>query len=366
VSSLRIGYIGAGFLAQRVHIPNLVSLPEFELVALAEVRPELGAKVQKRYGIPKLYGDHRELADDGDIQAVAVSGHFSGQGEIAIDLLMAGKDVFMEKPMAVSVEQAQRMIEAERTSGRRLMIGYMKRYDAGNLMAKNLIDDVRASHELGDLLYVRSHDFSGNWLAGAEHFPSDESDEALPEVESAAPAWMTADVYDKYVWYLQEYTHNINLVRWLLDAGADVEVKSVDLDEDSGYDGVVVLRVGGVRTVIESGEIPNHTWDEHTELYFERGRIRLEAPPLLLRNMPVSIEVYRSDDRSTTRPFPESGWVWSYAEELKHFADCLRNDRPFRSPAADALVDVTVLEEIFRRFAEARPGQARDDVSMSK
>lgn len=354
VDSLRMGYVGAGFLAQRVHIPNLASLPEFELAALAEVRPELGAKVQRRYGIPKLYRDHLELAEDGDIDAVAVSGHFSGQGEIAIDLLGAGKDVFMEKPMAVSVEQAERIVEAERASGQRLMVGYMKRYDAGNVLAKRLIDGARASGELGKLLYVRSHEFAGNWLAGLESFPSDDSDEPLPEVESAAPAWMSAEVFDKYIWYLQEYTHNINLVRWLLDAGADIEVRAVDLDEDSGYDGVVVLRVGGVRTLIESGQIPNHTWDEHTELYFERGRIRLTAPPLLLRNAPVSVEIYRSDERTATRPFPENGWVWSYAEELKHFADCVRHNRPFRSPAADAVVDVTVLEEIFRQFVGAR------------
>jgi len=120
-----MGYIGCGFMAQKVHIPNLISLPECELIAIAELREELAKKVQARYRIPKCYQNHKELAKDAEIEAVGVSGHYAVQGEIAIDLLRAGKDVFVEKPMAVSVSQAERILEAVRESGRRLMVGYV-------------------------------------------------------------------------------------------------------------------------------------------------------------------------------------------------------------------------------------------------
>ena len=59
---LRMGYVGCGGMAQRVHIPNIQSIGECELVALAEVRPKLGRAVQERCRIPKLYPSHRELA----------------------------------------------------------------------------------------------------------------------------------------------------------------------------------------------------------------------------------------------------------------------------------------------------------------
>ncbi len=72
MAKVRIGYVGCGFMAQKVHIPNLLSLPECELVALAEVRGELGKRVQARHGIPNLYPDHRALAEDDSIPAVAV------------------------------------------------------------------------------------------------------------------------------------------------------------------------------------------------------------------------------------------------------------------------------------------------------
>ncbi|MEA3346194.1 MAG: Gfo/Idh/MocA family oxidoreductase [Chloroflexota bacterium] len=93
MNPIKLGYVGCGFMAQKVHIPNFLSIPECEMVALAEVRTELGRKVQGHYGIPRLYPHHLELAEDPDIEAVAVSADFSLQGEIARDLLAAGKHV---------------------------------------------------------------------------------------------------------------------------------------------------------------------------------------------------------------------------------------------------------------------------------
>ena len=86
MARLRMGYVGCGFMAQKVHIPNFCSLPECELVALAEVREELGKKVRARFQIPRLYASHAELAMDPEIEAVAVSAAFSVQGDIARDL----------------------------------------------------------------------------------------------------------------------------------------------------------------------------------------------------------------------------------------------------------------------------------------
>src|SRR5690348_8944540 len=104
---VRLGYVGCGFMAQKVHLPNFASIPECRLVALAEVREDLGQAVQAQYGIPRLYRTHQELAADPEIEAVALSAGYSLQGEMARDLLRAGKHVFMEKPMATTVAQAE-------------------------------------------------------------------------------------------------------------------------------------------------------------------------------------------------------------------------------------------------------------------
>src|SRR5690606_5130774 len=118
MSAIRLGYVRCGFMAQKVHLPNLLSIPGCEVIALAELRAELGSQVQQRLGIPKLYGDHQALLADPDVDAVAVSAAFAVQGEIARDALLAGKDVFMEKPMAVSLAQADALVAAAKQAGR--------------------------------------------------------------------------------------------------------------------------------------------------------------------------------------------------------------------------------------------------------
>ena len=166
-------------MAQRVHLPNLSSIPECELLGLAELRPKLGEKVRARFGIPRLYGSHQELAADPDIEAVAVSAGFAVQGDIARDLLLAGKHVFMEKPMAVSVEQGQEIVQAAASSGKTLMVGYMKRYDAGNELVKAALEQFRQTGELGRVTYARNHGFCGDWMAGLDT-PQDTTDEPPP------------------------------------------------------------------------------------------------------------------------------------------------------------------------------------------
>lgn len=351
MGKLRLGYVGCGFMAQAVHIPNIMLLDNCELSALAEVRPKLGAKVQQRWGVPKLYKSHLELAADKNIDAVAVSGQYVSQGEIAIDLLKAGKDVFMEKPMAVTLQQAQRMLEAEKASGRRLMIAYMKRYDAGNVAVKKLLDTFSASGELGKIAYVRNHGFGGDWTGGLDA-QIEQTDEAYPPSPKMIPSWCPEKFYNGYIGYLQQYTHNVNLLRWFL--GSPASVKSVHLDPVGGVNGVVVLEIGHSLCTIESGWVPFHGWEEHTQVYFEKGWLKTEAPPLLLRNVPATVEVYRADkeEKSQTSIFPAGGRVWAYKEEMRQFVQCVQTGQPFRSPAADAMEDVRLLEDIYRKFVE--------------
>lgn len=350
---VRLGYIGCGFMAQRVHLPNFTSLPSCEVVALAELRPQLGAKVQSRFGIPSLYRDHQELLADPSVEAVAVSAAYAVQGEIAREALQAGKDVFMEKPMAVSVAQADAILESAKHAGKRLMVGYMKRYDTGNELAKARIDEFKETGELGDITYMRNHGYGGDWIAGLDT-PFDTTDEPMPTPPSARPEWLPDEFVKPYIGYLQQYTHNVNLLRFLLDAGDDVHVRAVDLDDD-GSTGVVVLDIAGTRALLETGWISHFRWDEHTQVYFRDGWVKTWAPPLLLRQVAAEVEVYKAGDEQVfSRPIPQPSWSWSYMREAEHFLHCLQTDEPFRSSGEDTRTDVRLFEEIYRQFLTQR------------
>ena len=352
MDTVRLGYVGCGFMAQKVHLPNFQSLPDCEVVALAEVREELGRRVQERLRIPRLYGDHSELAADSEIDAFAVSAAFGVQGEIAKDLLRTRRPVFMEKPMAISVAQGKAILEAA-SGGGRLMVGYMKRYDAGNELARETIARFRETGELGQLTYARAHGFCGDWVCGLD-VSMDQTDEPAPKVPVSGPDWLPEAHLGEYVSYLQQYTHNVNLLRFFLGAGDDVCVRTIDLDED-GYAGLVVFDVGGVRAVLESGRISHHRWDEHTQVYFEDGWVHTWAPPLLLKNLPAEVEVYRAGEQQTySKPLPEDRWSWSFRREAAHFIACVRTGAPFGSSGEDTLTDVRLFEEIYRLHLEQR------------
>ena len=350
---IRLGYVGCGYMAQKVHIPNYQAIPDCELVALAEVRQQLGRKVQARFGIPKLYPDHEAMLADPEIEAIAVSAAFMVQGQIARDALLAGKHVFMEKPMAVSMVQGEAILAAARQHGARLMVGYMKRYDAGNELVKAKIDAYRSSGELGPITFARNHGFCGNWTAGID-VPMDTTDEPMPRVPAAGPDWLPPQYLDQYLGYLQQYTHNINLLRWFLDGGDRVAVRAVDLDDD-GYTGIAILDVNGTRAVLETGRVSHYRWDEHTQVYFRDGWIKTWAPPLLLKQVPAEVEIYRAGEEQTfTRAIPRPAWGWSYQREAAHFVRCLQTGEPFRSSGEDTLTDVRLFEEIFYRHLTQR------------
>jgi len=349
---VRFAYVGCGFVGQKIHIPNFAALPDCDFIALAEPRSDLGERVAKRYGIRKLYKSHEEIAADPEIEAVGVSAPFTLQGAIAQDLLRAGKHVFMEKPMAVSMKRADALVETERNSQGRLMVGYMKRYDTGNILLKKHADAWRAAGE--QIVFARAHGFGGNWVYATDpNIPFESSKTPPPPAPvDEFPEWLPEQWCKPYLEYLQQWTHNANLLRFFLgDGGGKTQVKSVQLDA-SGLTGIVVLEINGVRAVIESAYTEFHGWDEHTQLYFKDGWLRTGAPALMQKETPATVEVYRAPTEGRpaqlTQEFSQP--AWAYREEAKHFLECVRSGAPFNSTAEDTRHDVRLFEEIYREF----------------
>jgi predicted dehydrogenase len=313
----------------------------------------LGERVAARYGIPKVCRSHEEIARDPDIEAVGVSAPFALQGRIAEELVRAGKHVFMEKPMAVSVTRAEAIVAAVKAGRARLMVGYMKRYDPGNLMLKQHLEAWRASGEAGRILFARNHGFGGNWVYAQDpNVAFEQSTDSAPPNPDECPGWLPQKWRNPYLGYLQQWTHNLNLLRFLLGGdGGTTRVVSVSLDQD-GMTGVVVLDVAGVRAVVESAYTKYHAWEEHTQVYFEGGWLKTGAPPLMHKEEPASVEIYRAGAEGTPPrlSLEYAPAAWSYREEAKHFLECVRSGAPFRSSAEDTLHDVKLYEDIYQTF----------------
>ena len=155
MDKVRIGIIGCGGIANNKHMPALHRLPDVELVAFCDIIVERAEKAAKEYGIEgaKVYEDYKELLKDETIDVVHVLTPNREHSFITVDALEAGKHVMCEKPMAINTEEAQKMLDAAKRTGKKLTIGYQNRYCPDSWYLKRACDN----GDLGEIYYAKAH-----------------------------------------------------------------------------------------------------------------------------------------------------------------------------------------------------------------
>lgn len=154
MANLKIGFIGCGGIANQKHFPGMIQQKGVDLAAFCDLIIERAEEAAKKYGTPdaKVYTDYRELLADPTIDAVHVLTPNVSHCEITVAALEAGKHVLCEKPMAATVEDAQKMLEARDRTGKMLTIGYQYRHFHENAVAKQVVDE----GWLGDIYYAEA------------------------------------------------------------------------------------------------------------------------------------------------------------------------------------------------------------------
>lgn len=153
-----VAVIGCGEISG-LHIKGVLAKEECVLYAVCDSATDDRLQRQKeRYGAQLAVTDYRELVADPNVDVAIVTTPDNTHMEITCAFLRAGKDVLLEKPMALSNEECEEMRRVEKETGRRLMVGQVTRYNANFVQAKKLID----SGIIGELVFVESeyaHDY---------------------------------------------------------------------------------------------------------------------------------------------------------------------------------------------------------------
>lgn len=343
---LKLGIVGAGFFGQVAHIANYAQLDSCQIVGLAQLRSDVRERVARKFSIPATYETHHELLADSDAEAIVVVTSRPAMGPIVLDCLNAGRHVLSEKPMAGSVELAERLVTAASANHVKYVVGYMKRHDAGVEAAKQLIDELRRSRELGAVTYARAHCFAGDAYCGEQDYI------ATKEPRSGglsrwpmAPAWLPDERHSAYEYYLNTYCHNINLLRYLMSSEATVVHAHA-----AGDTCLATLDFAGVPALLETGALEHTGWDEITEVFFERGRVRITTPAPLRRDVAAIVELYRG--QSAQWETIDVGPSWSFRRQAEAFiADVQQNREPIAS-AHDAVNDLRLTESIWAKLLE--------------
>lgn len=152
MSPVRVGIIGCGTVTNQHHLAALRRVPDARVIAAADVDDARLKAVADRWGIEHRYTDYRALLARKDIDAVAVITSTQSHAEIALAALSAGKHLFVEKPLALTVEECQHLVDCAARSSRRVMVGF-------NLRWHRLVRQMReivSSGTLGKIHAVRS------------------------------------------------------------------------------------------------------------------------------------------------------------------------------------------------------------------
>ena len=139
---LRIGVIGLGWFGE-IHAETIAGVPNLELAALCTRTPDRLAAMGEKFGVKKLYRDYSDMLADPEIDAVSICTMWDQHTEPAIAALKAGKHVFLEKPIASTVEDAREITAASKGAKGILFIGHVVRFNPRYRMAKQAIDEGR-------------------------------------------------------------------------------------------------------------------------------------------------------------------------------------------------------------------------------
>jgi predicted dehydrogenase len=361
---LRIGVVGGGLVAQAMHLHYLAHLSDrFELVAVAEPSQLVRESLRRRYGLEATYPDYQELLDGTKLDAVVVSSPAQTHAQVTLAALERGLHVFVEKPMCITLDDADRIIAARNASGRVVQIGYMKRFDPS---WERMLDGMPDSAESLRYISVVVHDpefgpfFGREDIMRAGDVPRMVLDAGREQLRAQVGEAVGADspaVLNAFeASFLGSLVHDVNLVHGLLERLGEPLPGEV-IDGDWWNEGFAVT--GAVR--LASGGRWDSAWIQLLDIFEYRERVTfffaeevhsLTFPSPWLKQSPTLYEASRAEGRGRHVETFES-YEESFARELAHFRDCIVDGVECRTPPEQARLDMDVLTQMFRK-AQAR------------
>lgn len=304
---VQVCLVGAG-RAARVHANSLVRhLPNAKLVAIVDVQTESANSLADAYEIAGRYTSLEEALQGEKFQAVVITTPTFTHKQIAILAAQAGKHIFLEKPMALTIEECRAIIRAARDNHVILQLGFMRRFDPDFTAAYERIQ----AGEVGQPMLIKS----------LTHGPG------LP------PPW-ARDLKTSNGMLAEVNSHDWDSVRWLMGSNyervytevANFKGAARGVDTENFYDTALVnirFENGGLGSI--SGVCPcDYGYDARVEIVGEKGIIQigdLKSGSLVIctdRDTGAVTPIYRA--------WPER-FEWAYIREMEHFVNCIRQEK---------------------------------------
>ena len=324
--TVRFGVLGAGRIG-RVHARAVASVAGAELVAVADPVAEAAQHVADAYGCEVRTVDRIEGSDD--IDAAIICSPTDTHADLIERFVRAGKAVFCEKPVDLSVARAKRCLAAVEAEGGMLMVGFQRRFDPDFLALKRAIDDGR----IGEVEMVT--------------------------IISRDPEPPPCDFIVHSGGIFRDMTiHDFDVARWLL--GEEVKTvqaaASVLVDPKIGELGdfdsvnVILTTASGRHCTITNTRRATFGYDQRIEVHGSKGAVSVE------NHRQARIELANRDGylRPPLLGFFMTRYAAAYAAELEAFVEALTSSAPPPTTGHDGLMALAIAEAAIRSVADGR------------
>ncbi|TDD05201.1 Gfo/Idh/MocA family oxidoreductase [Saccharopolyspora terrae] len=326
--------IGCGDVSA-VHLDAIAALEDVELVAVCDTDPAALTTTAERCGVAG-FADHRALLEAvrPDVAHVCTPHH--QHAPVALDLLDAGVHVLVEKPLAHTLDEAERLVEAAERSRSRVGVCFQNRYNATAQAAREVLD----SGELGP---VRGATATVMWTR-------------TPDYYRAKPwrgRWATAGGG----LLINQAIHTLDLVQWLVGEVVEVQGRASTrqhLIEVEDTAEMLLTHDGGARSLV-FGSLANVVHAPVTiDITAERGTLSIRGD-LTITHADGRVRTV-AERRSSSNG--RSYWGASHEALIRDFYAQLGEDEPFWISPREATKALRVLTEVYAQSDLAEPAHA--------
>ena len=334
-TTVKIAVVGAGLQgSKQVHI--FTHLANAEVVALADVDGEKANQVAQEFGVPRAYADYHEMLREVEADAVSVATPDHLHLEPCLAAIETGRHLLVEKPLATSVEEGEKIVQAAKAKGIKMMINFSNRFQVALQQTKEAFD----KGELGRPV------FSYARLNNTIYVPTG----MLKPWSSSTklPYWLMSHTVDRIRWLWGRP----NAVR-AYGVERSIVLKEMGYDTPDVYHGTVEFDNGAVATFESCWILPETSpmvVDSKMELIFSEATVTIDAQETTIRKATQDSFSFPATLTGTVAGRP----VGFVAESLRHFVECIAEDRDPDASGDDALAVLKITDAIVE---SARIGQ---------
>ncbi|KAJ5715901.1 uncharacterized protein N7483_013082 [Penicillium malachiteum] len=340
---IHAGVFGGEDVAQIVHLPTFVSLSRlFKVKIICDISLKTATHCANRFGIPRPTTDPTEVFNDSEIDAVVVITSDEFHGPYAIAALQAGKHVFVEKPMTLSLEVAKEIIDAEFSApnGARVFVGYMRRY----------APDLNAfKHEVASVDCIKFDDIP----AEAEKYRKEKLQALLGQAWGIPSADLSPEQMNYCCLLANLGSHGLSLMREVL----------------GGLPSEVLASTDNARWYTTMFEYQNKSNDERFTCLYETGinfvprfdsqvaifgenksvSINYDTPFVGGLGITVKIDELNEYGEKSHRSL-QTSYEDAYSAELREWYDCIVNGKAIKTTCSDAVEDLKLFKMMMDKY----------------